>query len=394
MNPLRDLVGELLRLEGALVEHVEPEGLEILAPVPIQRALDLPEWSRLGFGAELPDEARRLSLESEWLGRLGNLLGEGGRTLARTLPRSVSAPGDPERVLQHGLALTNATYRLRGVTPAWTRYLVFTFRYSAVSDEKREGLLHFGVNTANGATLDDWVEPLLALALPPGSAEAAVRPEPEKPPPAEALPAPWQAERLAAVLDRAVPPRVRSRLEPFLAGMARRQERDLARVRRYYGELRAEALERLNRFESAPDPTEKHRAGAERERQRLEAVAREYRAKVADLGQKYAVTVTLEWVQTLELLSPVERFDVLVKRRKGERRIALDWNPWVKRLEQAPCEYAHSWDRTRAVCDEALHLVSPAAHGPCPGCGKELCRACHPAKCPKCSRPSALPDPR
>ena len=165
MNPLPELVGELLSLEGALVEPVEPEGLEVLAPDALQRALDLPEWSRLGFGAELPEGARRLSLESEWLGRLGNLLGDGGRTLTRTLPASRAAPGDPERLLHHGLTLTNATYRLREVRPAWTRYLVFTFRYAAVSDEKREGLLLFGLNTTNGATLDEW-SPLPPSPLP------------------------------------------------------------------------------------------------------------------------------------------------------------------------------------------------------------------------------------
>jgi hypothetical protein len=166
--------------------------------------------------------------------------------------------------------------------------------------------------------------------------------------------------------------------------MARRQDRDLARLHGYYGDLRREALERLARLSRPDELGEKQQALAARERQRLEAVGREYRAKVGDLTQKYAVKVTLEWVQTLELLAPVERFDVLVRRRKGERRIALDWSPLAKRLEQAPCEYSFTWERSRFVCDEALHLVSQAAHGPCTGCGKPYCRACHASKCPKC----------
>jgi hypothetical protein len=72
------------------------------------------------------------------------------------------------------------------------------------------------------------------------------------------------------------------------------------------------------------------------------------------------------------------------RRRKGERLFALDWNPLVRRLEQAPCEYSYTWERAREVCDEALHLVSPAGHGPCAQCGRAFCRACHPVKCPKC----------
>ena len=119
---------------------------------------------------------------------------------------------------------------------------------------------------------------------------------------------------------------------------------------------------------------------------RLEAITREYQAKVNDLRQKYAMKVELEWIQTLELVLPVQRFEVLIKRRKGERRFTLDWNPLTRKLEQAPCEYSYTWERPREVCDEALHLVSPAAHGPCPDCGKAYCRACQPVKCPRCGR--------
>ena len=45
--------------------------------------------------------------------------------------------------------------------------------------------------------------------------------------------------------------------------------------------------------------------------------------------------VELVWVQTLELLMPVQRFSILIKRRKGERLMTLDWNPspanWISR---------------------------------------------------------------
>lgn len=374
MNPLRDLMEELLSLEGALVERVEPDGLEVLAPEAMQKTLRMPEWFRLGFGPELPEGARRVSLESEWTEHLGDLVGQGGRWLRRVLPANLAPLGDPERTLQHGLTLLNATYRLRAVRPTWTRYLILTFEYTALSDEKRDGLVHIGVNTATGATLDEMVESLLAAAASAG--DGAV--------PDNVLPAPWERRRLSEMLERALPPRVRLRLEPFLTGMARRQERDLARLFRYYSDLRDEALERLGRLPGAGERTERQAASATRERQRLEAVAREYRAKVEDLRQKYAMRVTLEWIQTQELIAPVQRLEVVLKRRKGERRVALDWSPLARRLEQAPCEHSYTWKRSRMVCDEALHLVSPAAHDPCPQCGKSYCRACQPRRCPKC----------
>ncbi len=77
-------------------------------------------------------------------------------------------------------------------------------------------------------------------------------------------------------------------------------------------------------------------------------------------------------IQTLELIMLVQRFGVLIRRRKGERLFPLDWNPLARKLEQAPCEYSYTWEHPREVCDDALHLIKPAAHGPCAHCGNGL----------------------
>ena len=50
--------------------------------------------------------------------------------------------------------------------------------------------------------------------------------------------------------------------------------------------------------------------------------------------------VTVAWVQTLELVMPVQRFAVQIRRRKAERVIHLDWNPLARRLESPPCEFS------------------------------------------------------
>jgi hypothetical protein len=44
------------------------------------------------------------------------------------------------------------------------------------------------------------------------------------------------------------------------------------------------------------------------------------------LRHNYALSVTIEWVQALELFVPVQRFSALVRRRKGERLVRLDWH--------------------------------------------------------------------
>jgi hypothetical protein len=377
MNPLQQFVAELLEKEGAAVEACEPEGLEVLAPAEVQKALGVPEWSRLGFGAKLPPQASRVSLESDWIERLADLLGERGRSLQRAIEVENPAPHHPARILEHSLELLNATYRLQDVTPVWTRFLLLSLRYTAFSDEKRDGILRLGFNLSNGATLEGALEDLWGS---PFSKSTTA------PPPEAALPARWRSERLHTVLSRTLPLRIRHALAPFLRSMQRRRDRDLDRLYNYYSDLRRESLQQLASIHKQGKPTDRQQAETARETLRLEAINREYYAKINDLHQKYAIKVTLEWVQSLEIAMPVQRFMLLIKRRKGERRFHLDWNPIARHLEQAPCEYSYTFEHPRLVCDEALHLVSPAAHAPCTHCEKPYCRACHPETCPRCGR--------
>jgi len=368
----------LLAEAGALVEPVEPDGLEVLADPPLQLALGVGELSRFGFGPILPEGAQRIGIESDWLTRFERLVGEHGRYCRDVLRPAARKMPEPERLLEQELNLGNATFRLLGVAPAWTRYLVATFRFTALSDEKREGLVSLPVNLETGAMNDA----MLARLGEPGN-----RPETELPgevgPEVAALPSDWPAGQVAERIRQALPWRVEAALAPFVKGLQRRLARDLDRLHAYHSELHREAALRAAQLAERD-------AGRQREAQRIAAIARDYRAKVEDLERKYALRVTVRWVQTLELVLPVQRLTVQIRRRKAERVIAMDWNPLTRRLEAPPCEASWSTERPRLVCDDALHLVAPAGLAPCQQCSRAYCRACHPRACPKCGRAEAL----
>ena len=182
---------------------------------------------------------------------------------------------------------------------------------------------------------------------------------------------------------------MRDGIEPFLRAMRRRLERDRNRVHAYHDDLRSSSLKRLAALAGA----EGDRAEADRRREtlRVEAIEREYRAKLDDLRHNYALRVTVEWVQALDLYVPVQRFDVLIRRRKGERVVQLDWHPLVKTAEPPLCEAGLGRRSVRLVCDDKLHLTEPAGQAPCLSCGKPFCRACFAAACPRCGHASEKP---
>jgi hypothetical protein len=378
MSELREFVADLLERQGAAIDALAPDSLEVLAPATLRKQLGWPELAHLSFGTERAHGTIGIGLEGDWLDRFGTLLADEGRWSEREVrpPAAVLPPSEPERVLDRMLDLPNAVWRFQGMSATWTRCLMLAFRFTAVSDEKREGLIWLGFNLATGALVSD----ILARLRP----ELAQMPDWHVPAPAirQAAGPGWSAATLAARLHPLLDRQVRESMEPFLRAMRRRLERDRNRVHSYHDDLRSASLKRLAALARA----DRERAEADRRREtlRVEAIEREYRAKLDDLRRNYALRVTVEWVQALDLYVPVQRFEVLIRRRKGERVVRLDWHPLVRTAEPPLCEAGLGLDRVRLVCDDKLHLTDPAGHAPCVSCGKPFCRACFPAACPRC----------
>ena len=377
MSDLQQFVADLVAHNGAAVESLGPDELEVLSPPLVQKSLGWPELARLGFGVERSHGAIPIGLEGDWMDRLAALLHEEGRWGEREVQLDdVAAPSDPQRVLDRALILPNAICRLRGVAEARTRCLILTFRYTAVSDEKREGLISLGFNTGTGAVINDFLtqlrpmrEQMPARGTPSPAAVMAAGPR-------------WRSTAIEARLRPLIDRQVRDEIEPFLRAMRRRLARDCNRVHAYYDGLHATSSRRLAALSCAEG--ERANTDSRRESMRIKAIERDYHTKLDDLRRNYMLRVTVEWVQTLELYVPVQRFDVLIRRRKGERAIQLDWHALVKTAEEPLCEAGLGRGRVRLVCDEMLHLTEPAAQDPCASCEKPFCRACFPASCPRC----------
>jgi hypothetical protein len=364
MNSLSEWMARAMTAEGAVVEPADPESLAVLLPPSLQDAFRCGELVRLGFGATTPEDARRVTIESEWVDILGRRIESRGR-LAEIAPGvSPGKPPDADEALRKGLVFDNATYRFTGMTVARTRYRIMVFRVAAVSDEKREDVIAIAVNESNAARSDSLAAGLLeanAATWIPAVAGDSVE-----------LPARWTPERIRDVFGAAASAMARTRLAPFLAGMERRMGRDLERLHAYHEDLRREAIRRHSegrgRKGTNPDPG--------LAAQRLTAIEREYEAKVADIRRKYGLTVELHPLQTLLVTMPVHRLAFVIRRRKGERVGHLDWNPLTRRLDSLGCEACGALAPTHSVCDDRLHVVCSGCLGADQEKAKPYCHAC------------------
>jgi hypothetical protein len=378
MSELRDFVAGVLQQNGAAVEHVGAEELDVLSSDSVRATMGWPELSRLSFGKSRSTGAIAVGLEGDGLERFERLLVGHGKWMERTLKAGAAAPRDPEHILGSALDLPNAVWRLQGQEQAITRLLFVAFRYTALSDEKREGIIWLGLNDTTGSALGVVVARLMTMVLEDGAGSP-----PDAMAPGAAR-APLDLDALSAKIHMQLTHRIAREIAPFLGAMRRRLERDRARVYTYHEDLRRESLRRFAQLSSNGKADDA--PAIRREELRREAIAREYRAKLDDLKRNYAVKVTVEWLQGLVLQVPVHRFNVLVRRRKKERSIMIDWHGAVRLVEPPLCEFGAGSSATRFACDEMVHLTGPEGQVPCSACGKSWCRVCFPIGCPRCSK--------
>ena len=347
----------------------------------MQRRLGVGELSRLGFGATLPPAAQRVGMEGDWLDRFARLLGPQGRWTRRVLSPTARTPGDPERVLGHELVLDNATFRLLGVLRPGRAIWCWISAPRRCRTTSATSSLRLGVNLATGALPDAMLAALGPAVRSPFSFDSD-RADPDAPGGRRSAGALGPRPRAGTLVARALPPRLEAALDPFVKGMRRR----LAATKT--GCIATTTICTMRRC-AARRRCRRVIRNAAREEQRAEAIGREYRAKLDDLARQYATRVTVEWVQTLELVMPVHRFVGADPAAQGGPDDLAGLEPAGAAAGAAGLRGHVGIERPRLVCDDALHLVVPAALGPAAAGGRSAAHAT--AACPKCGTDGQMP---
>ncbi|MBI5287145.1 MAG: hypothetical protein HY878_06105 [Deltaproteobacteria bacterium] len=361
---LPDVIADILACNGAIVERIGDGGLEVIAPPEVSMVLSIPEYARLCFSYNhTRGEAIYASYDSELFTSIASLLAGKGRF---SIARLDSSPPNIEK-LSRGVAervcLGNATFRLDRSEVREVHYLLVYFRFSALSDEKTEGLIAVLINGLNLAAVsfEQGMEGLKEIE--PEGATISTR----------------LGDGLKGLIQSAhsaCEGMVREGLMEFIRGLERRLNRDVKRVYEYYEELKVETRRAI----------EKKRASGEEDKllHRLEAIETELKWKVQDLITKYTLTIQIEPVSSIliETQSPV--FWIDIKRRLSSRPFPLTYNPLIRRFDPLPCESCFYPRVPYYICDEKLHILCNNCFKRCHKCGKQYCGVCYKGGCPKC----------
>jgi hypothetical protein len=383
MRTISGFFSDLLELHGAVVEKTEDGSLEVLSPPDVSEQLGMPEEARLIFSYEA-DSGNGIyaSYDSEVFKAALKLFQGKGRFSHAVFPAQEMQISKLADVVHDRYSLANAIFRPGKCETAKITYLLVYFRYSALSDEKHEGITSVLVNlknlsvSAHGKGLDVVLERL----VPPEEGAAADM---------SGAPAGLAAAHAAASSA------VAADLSDAVKSLERRLNRDAARVYEYYGALRDEtkkAIVRKGEFSRDAGKEEVERLlserkikgeGIDRLYEKLDAIEAERKWKVQDLVSKYSMTLRLEPISIIAIVADAPVFWLTIKRRLASREFPATYNPILRHFDPFPCEGCFSPGRSHYICDDRLHIVCSRCHSPCSACGKEFCRACHKI-CPRC----------
>ncbi len=337
-STLPAFASNLLEAHGALLEQEDDRVLALLPP-DLAQALDVPEEVVLGgeshpllYGSPLLDGLIRLAVDDVPVSYAG-----------LTVPY-LKKDGF-ERLVSEDVQLVGARIKSIARAEAKACYMVVTCRYQALSDERKEGLVHVAVSESTGAVIEGFEELWKEFPLEPF-------PGNQVPPQFTLIP----ERALANALNQAQAV-TQEELAGFFSGMRRRLHRDVKNTKEYYEALAMEMEQSLSHHNLSQAQQEDRRA-------KIADLPKEMNAKIGDLEHKYSLKVTITGRAALRLLVPVVRLMVQINCRKMSTTVGLTWNPVTRRIDPVSCEQCGAGStRIYAVNGDAkVRLL-------CPSCG-------------------------
>jgi len=352
-----------------MVEKAGEEGLDVIASPELVNLLGVPEYHRLSFGGENEGaSALSASYDSDYFRSLERLFVDAGRRSTIVLETPALRPERIAETLASHLPLVNAAFRLMGTEQRAVSYFLIYFRFTALSDDRQDGMFSVLVNPLNASTafLKGGLEDLSGRIRPPAVEEEIAAAEMRK---------------IIGWGHKAGVGMVREMLMDFIRSAERRLNRDVKRVYEYYETLKEEidrrARRRAARGEGA-EITAQTMTEDEQEtlRGKRDAVEAEREWKIRDLVAKYALGIRLDPLCIIRIQVTAPVFLIHIKRRLASRPFSVTYNPVLKRIDPLPCESCFHPTGAYTVCDDKLHIVCGGCAAAASRSGRHYCPVC------------------
>ncbi|WP_287126960.1 hypothetical protein [Desulfobacter sp.] len=302
---------------------VEDHGLtrDILLPEAAAQTLGMDEFFRVGpeaVAAEDRSKVHAVQLHTPLLDRMLTLAGESAPFARAELKFDYIKTQGFDRLIEDRFQFHKSKIRVIKTGEARTRYLVLTCRYTAQSDEIKQGLLEICVNLDTGVVIPDMAQGLSHVQKEFSVKKARGLNEKE-------------IEAIRTVVSRYGQELVQERLASFVESMNRRFQRDTASLDAYYQALEKEMRQNLSRSGLSQDLVR------ERE-EKIAMIPAELAAKKKDLLNKYGIRIDFKPAAAMYLTSACVTVFVRLISGRNHADFTMIYNPVTKDMDPVACQ--------------------------------------------------------
>ena len=339
-----DFASRFFKAWGGVVEN-HGERKDILLPGETARALETEEIIQVESGEAATKKAPGASnvytmqLHTPLLDRMLALAGAAPPFARAELKFDYIKTQGFDRLIAEQFEFHKAKAEVMKTGEARTRYLALTCRFTAQSDEIKQGLVDICFNLDTDVVIPEMPDSLVHVqkdyltVSDKGCSDKEI-------------------ENVYKIVRQYGKQLVENRLSSFIDSMNRRFKRDATSLDEYYAALEKEMEESLDRSGLSD------RLVTER-REKIAMLPGELAAKKKDLRNKYSINIDFKPVAALYMLSPcVTVFTRLISGHK-KKDLSLTYNPVTKKMDPVVCQSCGAVTYSMG-CDQNLRIKCPA----------------------------------
>ncbi|MBW1803765.1 MAG: hypothetical protein JRJ85_23925 [Deltaproteobacteria bacterium] len=346
-NELLGFTARFLESQGAVLESKNGE-LEAILPEKLSEFLGVPEYFRIkSDSAGERDDTCSVHYGSALIDKMTEAACAETPLLACEIKFDYMKSDGFDRLIKEQFHFHELSGRFQSSANVRTDYLLLTCRYTAQSDEQKEGMIQLAFNYETGAFIPQMADMM-------SQADKIFR---------AAAKIPGDEKRLRRILKQV---RERSReiiikeIVPFRESMDRRFRRDAGHLEEYYRELEKEMRSNLER-QGLSDELIRDR------KEKIALLPRELERKKDDLFKKYSIRIRIAPCAILFITTPAVKILYGMAAPGKHKTLSFIYNPIGKAIDPLVCQGCGT-SMADIYCCRDLHILCGECRKRCPVC--------------------------
>ncbi len=344
---LISFASRFLESGGAALE-VKSNGLDAILPEKLSGILEIPEYIRIrGNSDDESGDYYSIHYGAPLLDKMIQAACAEIPLLSCELRFDYIKSDGFERLIKERFHFSGISGRVQSSANVKTDYLVFWCRYTARSDDHKEGMIHLAFNIETGAFI-----PHMTDMLPSAEKKYGIERKTT-----------WDEKRLNHIIKQ-----VRDRAEeiimeetlPFRESISRRFRRDTTNLEEYYMALEKEMRSNLSKQGLSDDLLRDRK-------EKIDLIPHELKRKMDDLLTKYNIRIRIDPCAILYIRTPAVKILYSITVHAKKSILSFIYNPVTKAIDPLVCQGCGTSIFDVYRCNN-LHILCHKCRETCPIC--------------------------